>query len=137
MTDAHEQRETKHYTVSYPEHGARASDPHYKDFAAYRRRTIKTAQCAFGVRTGDFSECHGGLELHHSHIEWALLNSVDLQRLEREYPGVSDPDEVGAWVESAKNLTYYCEFHHRGPGGVHCASSSDFEAEHFIKGLIS
>lgn len=40
-------------------------------------------------------------------------------------------------MESAANLEWLCEFHHRGHGGVHVASSADFEAEKFIKGLIS
>jgi hypothetical protein len=110
---------------------------HYRDFEAYRRRTHKTAKCAFGLRCGDFSQCDGPLELHHNHIEFALQNSIDLKLLERQYPGVSDPDSVGAWVESGKNLTYYCTFHHRGHGGVHVASAADFEAEHFVRGLIS
>lgn len=136
-TPAHDQKVTHRYTVHYPEHEPRESDPHYRDFDAYRRKTHATAKCAFGVRTGDFTQCHGPLELHHTHIEFALQNGVDLQMLEHQYPGVGDPDSVGAWVESAQNLTYYCRWHHRGPGGVHCASSADFEGEHFVRGLIS
>jgi len=55
----------------------------------------------------------------------------------KDYPGVSDPNKVGEWVESALNLLWLCEFHHRGHGGVHVASSSDFEAEKYVRGLIS
>jgi hypothetical protein len=44
---------------------------------------------------------------------------------------------VGAWVESADNLQWLCEFHHRGHGGVHIASSSDYEAERYVRGLIA
>ncbi len=50
---------------------------------------------------------------------------------------ISDPSQVGAWVESGENLVFYCAKHHRGHGGVHHASASDFEAEHYVKGLIS
>jgi hypothetical protein len=135
-TPAHDQAETKHYTVHYPAHSPRKSDPNYRDFEAYRRKTHKTAKCAVGEHRNDFSECHGGLELHHSHIEFALQNGVDLAWLEVDYPGISDPNTVGAWVESGANLTWLCEFHHRGHGGVHVASSSDFEAEKYVKGLI-
>lgn len=135
-TPAHDQKVSHSYTVHYPEHAPRKSDPHYRDFEAYRRRTHATAKCAFGERIADFSACKGQLELHHSHIEFAMQNSIDLKLLEREYPGIGDPNSVGAWVESAANLTYYCTGHHRGHGGVHCASSADFEAEHFIRGLI-
>jgi hypothetical protein len=132
----HAQRTTHSYTVVYPDHPPRKGDPHYKDFNAYRRRTKSTAICAFAARTGDESECAGGLELHHSHIEFSLQNGVDLARLERDYPGISNPDEVGAWVESAQNLVWYCAKHHRGLGGVHNASSADFEAEHYVRGLV-
>ena len=136
-TPAHDQKVTRSYTVHYPEHLPRKSDPHYRDFDAYRRRTKKTAKCSIGEHRNDFSECAGSLELHHSHIEFSLQNGVDLKWLEKDYPGVSDPNKVGEWVESALNLLWLCEFHHRGHGGVHVASSSDFEAEKYVRGLIS
>jgi hypothetical protein len=134
---AHDQATTHHYSMHYPEHPARESDPHYKDFEHYRRATKDTAQCAFAVETGDDSECVGGLELHHAHVEFSLQNGVDLARLEHLYPGISNPDEVGAWIETAANLIYYCAGHHRGHGGVHVAASADFEASKWVRGLIS
>lgn len=135
---AHDQAETHRYVIHFPEHPPREADPHYRDFEAYRRQTKATARCAFAVRTGDDSTCDHDhpLELHHSHVEFSLQNGVDLKWLERDYPGISDPDQVGAWVESAANLEWYCVFHHRGPGGVHTAAAADFEAEHYIRGLI-
>jgi len=157
MTDttavaAHDQAITRHYTMHYPEHPARASDPHYVDFSAYHRKTRATARCAFGQLVDDYSECldaqgnpapaptageQPGLELHHFAVEFSLQNGIDLARLERVYPGISDPNNVGAWVESATNFQWLCAFHHRGHGGVHVAASSDYEAEHFVRGLIT
>lgn len=138
MVDSHDQPVTHRYTVHYPAHPARESDPFYRDFEEYRRRTVDGARCQFGLdREGDFSECVGGLELHHSHIEFSMQNGVDLRLLEQKYPGVSDPMTVGAWVESAENLLYLCEFHHRGHGGVHTATVSDYEASHYVRGLLS
>lgn len=138
MTAAHNQTVTHKYVMRYPAHPPRREDPHYRDFEEYRRRTRATAQCAFAARRGgDTSECHGELELHHAHVEFALQNGVDLKLLERDYPGISDPDQIGAWVESAANLEWYCAAHHRGPGGVHVASASDFEAEHYVRNLIT
>lgn len=136
---AHQQKTTHSYWVSYPDHPAREGDPHYKDFEAFRRRTKDTAQCAIGAHRDDFSECSldKPLELHHAHVEFSLQNGVDLAWLERDYPGISDPDEVGAWVESADNLLWLCEQHHRGHSGVHVASASDFEAAKYVRGLIS
>ncbi len=139
MTEAHDQTVSHKYTVHYPEHSPRTEDPHYKDFNEFHRRTHDTATCKFADETGDDSECdkEHPLELHHAHIEFALQNGVDLARLEHIYPGVSNSEEIGAWVESAENLNWYCQYHHRGHGGIHVAAAADFEAEKFVKGLIS
>ena len=136
---AHDQVVAHHYTMHYPEHPARKDDPHYVDFEEYRRRTKAAAKCEVGAHRNDFSECSldKPLELHHAHIEFSLQNGVDLQWLEADYPGISDPNSVGKWVESANNLVWLCEFHHRGHGGVHVATASDYEAEKYVKGLIS
>ncbi len=138
---AHAQAETHHYVVRYPEHPAREDDPHYVDFEHLRRQwraDPERWQCAVGKHRGDFSECDLSrpLELHHAHVEFALQQGVDLAWLEVDYPGISDPAAVGAWVESAANLLVLCVFHHRGHGGVHVASASDFEAEKYVRGLI-
>lgn len=141
MTDtpAHDQVTTHHYLVHYPEHPPREGDPHYKDFEHFRRQTKATARCQFAVETGDDTECDltRPLELHHTHVEFSLQNGVDLARLEHLYPGISDPDQVGAWVETAANLTWLCARHHRGHGGVHTAAAADYEASKWVKGLIS
>lgn len=133
---AHDQKVTRHYTIHYPDHAPRKGDPNYVDFNAFHRRTKATAKCAIGAHRNDFTECAGGLELHHAHIEFAIVNGVDLHWLEIDYPGVSDPLSVGAWVESADNLEWLCEWHHRGLGGKHNASVSDFEGERYVRGLI-
>ena len=70
--DAHDQVTTNNYLVHYPAHPERTSDPHYRDFDAYRKATQATAVCAIGGHRKDFSECNGGLELHHAHIEFSL-----------------------------------------------------------------
>lgn len=137
MTAAHDQSGTHTYVMHYPEHPARTDDPHYVDFEHYRRTHVHDAVCDFAKRRGgDTSECHGGLELHHAHVEFSLQNGVDLALLEKDYPGISDPTQVGAWVESGDNFVFYCAFHHRGHGGVHVAASADFEASHYVRNLI-
>lgn len=142
ITPAHTQNVVNRYVMHYPDHPARKDDPHYKDFEAYRKKHIATARCAIGQHRNDFSECSSGdsnvgLELHHSHVEFSLQNGVDLAWLEVDYPGISDPDSVGTWVESADNLVFLCTAHHRGATGVHVASSSDYEAEKYVKALIT
>lgn len=143
MTDtpAHKAKQTHHYTVLFPEHPPRKEDPHYRDFNHYHETTKhdpEIYQCAIGKHRGDFSECslNKPLELHHSHVEFSLQNGVDLKWLEVDYPGISNPDEVGAWVESADNLQWLCEAHHRGLMGVHKLSASDYEAVKYVRGLV-
>ena len=140
MVDAHNQPTTNRYVIHFPEHSERTDDPHYKDFNHFRQTTKATAQCAIGAHRNDFSECSLDvpLEVHHTHIEFALQNGVNLAWLEVDYPGVSNPDEVGAWVESVANLEWLCVFHHRAAGtGKHHAAYSDFEGEKYLKGLIT
>jgi hypothetical protein len=137
VTPAHDQAFSHSYLVHYPAHPPRKSDPHYRDFEAYRKSHVKTAKCAIGEHRNDYSECQGGLELHHAHVEFSLQNGVDLKWLEVDYPGISDPNTVGSWVESGENLIFLCEGHHRGAGGVHNASASDYEAEKYVRSLIS
>lgn len=142
VTPAHDGKQTHHYSVHFPEHPARADDPHYKDFTAIHRAWKADPdkwQCEVGKHRGDFSECDltSPLELHHAFVEFSLQNGVDLKWLEVDYPGISDPTTVGAWVESAANLEVLCVFHHRGHGGAHVASASDFTAERYVRGLIT
>lgn len=139
MPEAQVRKQTHSYAIHYPDHAPRGDDPHYRDFEAYRNKTKESAQCQFGLARNDFSECSldKPLELHHSHIEFAMANEVNLTWLDGVYPGVSNPDEVGAWIESAVNLEWLCLAHHRGAGGVHNASAADFEAERFISDLIT
>lgn len=140
-TSAHTQQVTHTYVVNYPEHEPRTTDPNYKDFNHIREQWKNDPdkwQCIIGKHRNDFSECDltNPLELHHSHIEFSLQNGIDLKWLETDYPGISDPNTVGAWVESANNLMVLCRSHHRSYGGVHNATASDFEAEKYVKNLI-
>lgn len=150
VTPAHDQTVSHRYVVHYPAHEPRAEDPNYKDFEAFHKAHRATARCAIGLKVG-FSECadvHGkpcpppesgeqpGLELHHAHIEFALQNAVELSALEKDYPGVSNPDEVGAWVESGANFEWLCVRHHRGPAGAHTITASDFAASEYVLGLV-
>jgi hypothetical protein len=123
VTPAHTATQGHRYVIHFPEHDARVGDPNYADFNAYHRKTRKAARCYVGERVG-FGDCQDedgvpcpppigrgeqpGLELHHAHIEFSLQNGISLTALEVDYPGVSDPDQVGAWVESGANFRWYC-----------------------------
>ena len=132
----HVEQVSHKYQVAYPEHGPRTSDPHYIDFEHHRNKTKDSATCYVADRLGHSADCAGGLELHHAHIEWSLVNGVSWEALEVDYPGISNPDEVGAWVESDENLRWLCERHHRGlSGGAHVLAHADWEAESYVPGM--
>jgi hypothetical protein len=144
IVPAHVQKVSHEYYIAYPDHEPRESDPNYVDFNHYRKAHVATAKCIVGEHRNDYSECVPGpehwpigLELHHSHIEFALMNGVDLVWLEVDYPGVSDAKQLGAWVESAENLEFRCVFHHRGVGGVHTVTASDYEGLRYVRKLTS
>ncbi len=149
---AHSTPQTHRYLLHFPEHPARKDDPHYRDFDHYHRTHRASARCYIGERTGydDCRDAHGdpcpppartgeqpGLELHHAHVEFSLQNGIDLAALEHDYPGISDPSQVGAWVESGTNFRWLCAWHHRGAAGAHTASHSDWEALQYVPALIS
>lgn|SRR5487761_1207760 len=146
----HDQVESHRYVFHFPPHPAREDDPHYRDFHAYHRANRAAARCHIGEHIG-FEDCRdaqgvlcvvdadgqmSGMELHHAHIEFAVQQGVSLAALEKDYPGVSDPDSIGAWIETAENLVWLCAYHHRGAGGAHTASHSDWEASRYVEGCI-
>ena len=153
VTPAHDQKFSHSYIVHFPDHAPRTSDPHYVDFNHYHRLHRKTARCFVGEKIG-FGDCRNnkgeacpapadpceqqdGLELHHAYVEFSLQNGIDLSALEKDFPGISDPDNVGAWVESDQNFRWLCVFHHRAAGGAHTASHSDWTAQQYVPHLIS
>lgn len=139
VVKAHDQKVTHNYTIHFPAHEPRTGDPHYAAFEAFKKRTKATAQCAIGARFNDFSQCtlDKPLEVHHKIIEFAVQNEVDLKALEIDFPDVQTEEELAKFVESDANFEWLCVFHHRGHGGAHTAAYADFEAQMYVKGLIS
>jgi len=132
MVEAHEQRITLHIVECYPAHEPRASDPHYHHFNAARARLKRLGKLACWINNAD---CAGGIELHHSTVEFALANGVDVTRFEELYPefGIRSDEELLTWVEGPDNLTCLCLFHHRGLGGVHCLPAPLWLPQRFWK----
>ncbi|MHB8573532.1 MAG: hypothetical protein ACYDAY_11375 [Candidatus Dormibacteria bacterium] len=149
-TPAHDQSVTNRYVVHYPEHQPRETDPHYHAFNAFHRAHAHEATCYVGDRVG-YDQCadakgrpipvqpspDGGLELHHKVLEFSLVNEVDLSALEKDFPNLTDPEKVAEWAETDANFVWLCAKHHRGHGGIHHAAAADFEAELYVRDLIS
>lgn len=139
-TPAHDQSATHKYTIHYPEHLPREDDPHYKAFNAYRRHHIDSAVCYVGERAGH-DQCAGGLELHHTVLEFATVNAADPKALHKDFPEIPEdatPEQIADWAESSPGeFRFLCVFHHRGHGGAHTAAHADWEAQLYVPGLIS
>lgn len=134
---AHDQVFSNRYLVHYHAHPPRAEDPHHRDFEEWKRRQKATGKwrCHWAAEIDDDSQCDRShpLEAHHSVIELALENNVDFAHLERLYPGISDPDQIGAWIDSDENLVLLCAFHHRSvAGGIHHLDAAMWSASKVI-----
>ncbi len=114
MTPAHDQ--TQHLTVvcHYPDHGARADDPHYADFEAAKKR-LKDQGLYKCVVCGSDQQ----VELHHAHVEYSLQNAVDVTKLNEALGLHLSDDDFAAWIDSPGNLEPLCLKHHRGSEGIH------------------
>jgi len=134
---AHDQTFTNRYVVGYFAHEPRADDPHKIDFDAWKQRQRDSGnwRCSWAAKIDDDSECDltKPLEAHHSHLELALMNNVNFTHLEHLYPGISDPDKVGAWIDGDANLTLYCCKHHRAvSAGIHHLDGAMWEASYVL-----
>lgn len=151
-TPAHGQQFTERFTIAYPEHSPRQDDPNYVDFEHYHRLNRAAARCGKGLQMGTFDECRDaqgkpapapetgeqpGLELHHRWVEFALQNGINLERFEHKFPGISDPVNVGDWVESDPNFEWLCAWHHRGHAGAHTLPVSLWHSEDLVADLVS
>jgi hypothetical protein len=121
---AHTQTGTIHLLRHYPEHEPRAGDPNYPAFEHVRARLKAQGllRCAVGNE-----DCAGGIQLHHSHLEFAYLNAVDVVALDYALGLDLTDDQLAAWCESPGNLEPLCQAHHVGILGVHCIPTADWD----------
>lgn len=126
MTAAHDQTMTLHIVSHIPDHAPREDDPHYHLFERAKARIKRQGlwTCAIGDDL-----CSGQLELHHSHVEFSQINSVDPEKIERVL-GLHFQDDAAfqAWVESPGNLEVLCVAHHRTHYGIHVVPGALWEA---------
>ena len=127
---AHIQTVTIHIAEHYPSHEPRTEDPHYKYFNAARKRLADLGKLVCWI-CGTTEQ----VELHHSMVEFALSNGVDIQKFETLYPefGITTDEQFLWWVEGEGNLTPLCKLHHTGILGVHVLPYPVWEPQRFWK----
>jgi hypothetical protein len=146
VTPAHEQSLTSRTDVGnvkveifYPDHTPRASDPQYGLFDRARKAMI-AAGCHQCWRCGATEEESGHpLECHHTHIEYALANSVDPSMIAEKVPEwhVTDEATLLQFLEGPGNLTMLCLRCHRGAEAVHFLPAPVWEPGRFSRKLVA
>lgn len=123
---AHSQSETVHLLRHYEAHHPRAGDPNYHLFEQAKAR-IKAAglwKCVI-----DNEDCSGEPTLHHSAVEFAYANSVDISRLNRLLGLHLTDASFAKWIEGVGNLEVLCAAHHL-PGqrfAIHSIPAADWD----------
>jgi hypothetical protein len=123
-TPAHDQHQTIQLLRHYPEHEPRKGDPNYAEFEHVRGRLKAQGllRCAVGNE-----DCAGQMQLHHSSVEFAYINAIDVVALDVVL-GLDLTDATFVqWVESPGNLEPLCQAHHVGILGVHCIPTADWD----------
>ena len=116
MTAAHQQEVVIRLIERWPAHEPRKDDPNYHLFQAAKRR-LKRQGLLRCVVESDYH--YGQIELHHSRVEFAHINDIDLGKFNHAYGLNLTDEQFQEYVEQEGNLEPLCTLHHRGQEGVH------------------
>jgi len=110
IVEAHYQTVNLSFKVYYPSHELRTTDPHYKLFNAARKRIVSSPNFAGCWVCGSKEN----IQIHHSLVEFAAANAIDLDRFEHLWPElhITDENSLLAALESEGNMMALCEDHH-------------------------
>jgi hypothetical protein len=115
-TAAHNANITIRFIERWPTHEPRESDPHYNTFIKAKKRMKALGLYKCNV---DSSYHNGQLEAHHSKVEFAHVNDVDVEKFNELYGLHLDDEGFKDYIESPDGLEILCALHHRGQEGVH------------------
>jgi hypothetical protein len=110
----HEQSETLHFSVFYPDHPPRTESALFRKTKHHLVAVLDTPCWVCGTKDKR--------EVHHWHAEWADSDGIDWDKMRVLHPGFDwstfkDPSD---FIDSEYNMRILCEKHHRGPGhGIH------------------
>ncbi|MHB8511494.1 MAG: hypothetical protein ACYDCC_04885 [Actinomycetota bacterium] len=114
---AHSSNVQIRFIERWPKHNDRATDPHTAIFNAAKRRLKKLGEYYCRVD----SKLHWGqLEAHHTLVEFAHANDVDIEKFNELWGlHLKTDEEFLTYINSPSGLEILCELHHRGQEGVH------------------
>jgi hypothetical protein len=117
---------TLHLREHVEDHAPREGDPHYHLFERAKARIKRQGlwKCIINDEL-----CEGEPELHHTYIEFSLINSVDRDKVAHALGlNFADDEDFQQWVESPANLEVLCRAHHTSRYGIHMLPGPLWEA---------
>lgn len=129
----HTETVTLHLQYFFPDHTPRSDDPHYHLFNEARARMKR-----LGLLKCWICGTEENIEVHHSIVEFALQNGVDIEKFKHLYPEfhITNDEDFAAFVEGPENLTALCHAHHTGAMGIHCLPAPAWNALRFWKDTL-
>jgi hypothetical protein len=127
---AHAQSRDLKETIFYPDHVKRGAESH--EFEEDKKELEASGGGCFicGKTQADLGPSVR-MEGHHYNVEWSLINSLDLAKVQRYFPDVTSLEE---FLDSKENLILLCPKHHRSPlYGVHMVSMPAWVAQRLQK----
>jgi len=102
--------------VAYPAHPPRTESKTYVETHHHLIYELDAPCWICGIRhtTG------GAMETHHYRFEWASQFGLDLEKVQADFPDLSDRQKLAEWVDGEGNMLVLCAAHHRGKyTGIH------------------
>jgi hypothetical protein len=127
---AHAQSRELKETIFYPDHVKRGAESH--EFQETKTAEEAAGEGCFicGVTQAELGS-NVRMEGHHYNVEFSLINSLDLAKVQKYFPGVTD---LKTFLDSPANLILLCPRHHRSPlRGVHMVTHPAWVAQRLQK----
>lgn len=141
LVKPHLVRHVIHEAVMYPAHGPREETPEYA--ATHHQMVVVEDRPCFicGVRNSTLSSpaenpCGASaMETHHVYVEWALINAVDVEKLNAYFGKQLDAAGWAAELEHGEAyLLVLCDIHHRHKeAGIHELTYPIWIAQKFVR----
>lgn len=104
---AHAQSRVLKETIYYPEHIKRGAES--PEFEENKREMIASGDNCW-ICGGTAESTGAPLEGHHYNFEWALANSIDIDKVQKYFPDATD---ISTFLDSKENLLILCARCHR------------------------
>jgi hypothetical protein len=118
-------------SVWYPDHDPRTASAEYKRVHNHLVYELDEPCWICGIKQSQLPKKEY-METHHQHVEWALVNAIDPQKIIQDFPEMGDNNDQALrhWLDSEGNMLVLCEAHHRHKlVGIHSVTYPIWQAQ--------